>query len=150
MAFIPLNPTEVSTVYVPVATDQTIVRGDLVYLNGSSYATICGSDPALIYGVAAETAPHETANGIYKLAVWRIRPGVRFAANCSTTTAVTQQGVSYGVVTTSGATTVDISDTTAERVLVEQLDPRDATGTSGGRLLVSFLTTYIQDFVLQA
>ena len=147
MAFTPLNPSEVSTVYVPVATDQTIVRGDLVYLNGASYATICGSDPALIYGVAAETAPHETADGVYKVAVWRIHPGVRFSATCSTTTAVTQQGVQYGVVTTSGATTVDITDTTNDRVLVEQLDPRDVTGTSGGRLIVTFLTTYIQGFV---
>jgi hypothetical protein len=147
MAFIPLNPSEVETVYVPVATSQTIVLGDLVYLNGSSYATICGSDPTLIYGVAAETAPSVTADGVYKMAVWRIKPGVLFTGTCSTTTAVTQQGVQYGVVTTSGATTVDVSDTTNDRVLVHRLDPRDTTGTSGGRLIVSFITTNIQGFV---
>lgn len=148
MAFIPLNPTEVVTVYVPVATDQTIVVGDLVYLNANSHATICGTDPGLIFGVAAETAPHETAAPlVYKLPVWRIRAGVQFAANCSTTTAITQLGVQYGVITTSGATTVDISETNNDRVLVEGLDSRDVLGTSGGRLIVSFIATNIQGFV---
>ncbi len=117
-------------------------RGDLVYLT-SGRLRICGGDPSAILGIAQEP---DSAVQDTRIRVLVIRPGDIFVGKCSSTTANAYEGENYGVVTTTTANTVDITDTTQSTVRVQclKLDPRDAVGTSGGRMIVAFYPYNLQ------
>jgi len=55
------------TLTFPEAASQTFLAGDFVFLS-SGYLTICGTDPALIMGMALEPA-HNTTAGLYQIGV---------------------------------------------------------------------------------
>lgn len=121
----------------PEKSSAAFAKNDLVYLDDSTgQIDVCGADPALILGVALQTASGTAGTSIPVLV---IRPGDLFIMRCSTTTAQAYVGDRYGIVTTTGALTVDVTDATNERVCVMGLDERDAVGTSGGRMIVSFI-----------
>lgn len=62
-----LTGSAVPVLNFPEAASQTFVKGDFVYLT-SGYLTICGTDPALILGIALEPA-HNTTAGLYNIGV---------------------------------------------------------------------------------
>lgn len=114
--------------YVPSqVAGETFIVGDFVVWDGTNdWVERGGADPTPIYGlseVKSESARVLTENG--KVPIRKLFPGVLLAM-CSATTYVeaTHRGVSYGVARlASGNWAVDVADTTAIRVIVEDGDP---------------------------
>lgn len=143
MSFKPYYPSTCRLAYAPEAASQTFVQGNLVYLDAAGQLAECGADPALIAGVAAEDGSNGSA-GAKQTGYWVADMGAVFVAKSNTTTAQTHCGAEYGVVLTSDVWYVDISEVTAKRVYIQNLDPRDAVGKSGGRYLLTFLSSTAQ------
>ena len=141
MSFKPLYPHKARLEYFLEDGSETFVEGNLVYIDSDGYLTECGADPTSIRGAAAQDASGTEGT---KIGVWLAEPGVVFSAKCSTTTAQTQVGANYGTVDSSSVWKVDISETSTKSVHVENIDPRWAVGTDGGRLNVTFLASVCQ------
>lgn len=136
---LPLFPDQGLVIEYPEKASATFAKNDLVALT-SGQIDIAGADPTKILGIALKAKTGTTDSLI---PVYVIRPGDVFVMKSSSTTAQSNEGVSYGIVTSTGALTVDVSDTTNTRVNVINLDPRDTVGTSGGRLWVTFIQKYL-------
>jgi hypothetical protein len=99
---------------------QSFKKGEFVYLDGNGLVVICGSDPALILGIAEKDATG-TANSACPVIL--AAPGVLFVGcfdNGSASVAVTQAsiGKAYGIAVTSAKWYVDSTDTTNDRAVV--------------------------------
>lgn len=142
-SFEPYYPHLAIQMQLAEAASQSWVAGNLVYIDTSGYLAECGTDPASIHGVAAESAKNGT-QGQYKSSFFVITPGSVWVAKSNTTTAQTHVGGTYGVVLSSNIWYVDISETGNTRVNIIALDPRDAVATSGGRYILMFKSGNIQ------
>ena len=113
--------------YIPSqVVGETMIPGEFcVWDAGNAWVERAGADPTPIYGlceVNSEAARVITENG--KIPIRKLFPGVLLAM-CSATqyVAATHKGVEYGIVRlASGHWAVDVSDTTAIRVVVEDGD----------------------------
>lgn len=116
-----------------LADDATadFVSGDLVKLDSSGLLTIATAQYVL--GIAMEDHPG-TATDYVKVDI--IMPGDEFLIHSSTTTATTDVGDVLDVDPTTTAVTT--TSTSHDTLTVLGLYPGDATGTSGGRFVVSF------------
>lgn len=108
----------------PLASGQTTVEGDVVYLDGSGDVTICSADPATILGFQAHDYNSNLEVDIYsgEVLVYVAYPGSTFWLEASTTVTQANEGQQYGIVVTSGSVAVDISDTTNVVLTVETVD----------------------------
>ena len=124
---------------LPEAGTQSFVRGDLVIISSGKVAVMTDDDD--IFGVAMNDASGTADTDCY---VYVIQPGDKFIAEASTTTAVTNQGVAYALVVTSGSMAVNPGSTTTAAFYIDALDPRDGPTTgAGGRVIGRFIYTSI-------
>lgn len=119
--------------YTSAAAANAFYAGDLVGL--TSGVLVIGA-AANVLGIALKTCTG-TATDIIPVDV--IAPDDSdFIMKYVTTTAVTLKGNGHNVTFTAGAQVVNATDDANNVVSVIDLDARDATGTSGGRLIVHF------------
>ena len=123
----------------PEAATQSFVKGDLVYLVAGAL-TIAATDQK-IAGVALQNASGTTGT---ILKFHAIHPDQLWIAQLDTTTAQAYEGEDYGLNTGSGNMSVDIGDTSTVAVVVNQLDPQQAVGVSGGRVFLRFKAAVCQ------
>ena len=124
---------------LPEAATQTFVAGDLVIISSGKVAVMTDDDD--IFGVALNDASGTTDTDV---SVYVIHPGDKFIAEASATTAVSNQGVAYALVVTSGSMAVNPGSTTTAAFYIDSLDPRDGAHTgSGGRVIGRFIYTSI-------
>jgi hypothetical protein len=124
---------------LPEAATQTFVQGDLVIISSGKVAVATDDDD--VFGVALHDASGTTDTDVH---VYVIQPGDKFIAEASTTTAVTNQGVAYALVVTSGSMAVNPGSTTSPAFYIDSLDPRDgATTGAGGRVIGRFIYSSI-------
>ena len=105
----------------PLATGQTFVRGNLVVLDGSGDITECGADPAEITGMAAEPAADVIEPGYVMVYVATDSSYYALEPSAGTITEAAI-GEDYGVVLVSSVWLIDLTDTSAVRVLVVGVD----------------------------
>ena len=130
---------------------QTFRKGEMVILSGG-FVVVAGADPALILGFAAEDAHNSTPAGRDEIAVDLALPLTAFIANifhptaASAITAQTDVGALYGITTVANKTYVDKSKTLAAavRVIISELDSRDAVGDRFGKVVFCVLGQYCQ------
>lgn len=122
---------------LPEGGTQSFKQGDLVIF--SSGKIVVATDDDDIFGVAMHDASGTTDTDVY---VYVPGPGEKFLAEASTTTAVTNQGVAYALVMTSGSMAVNPGSTTTAAFYIDALDPRDGAHTgAGGRVIGRFVYT---------
>lgn len=130
----------VQPMYYPEhATSGSFVKGDPVDLAGGKVAYITADSKIFGIALADYSGTEDTL-----VPVERIFPDVDYVMVCDTTTAVAYVGEDYGLNIAAGATTVNVGETSTVSVVVQGLDPRDAVGTDGGRLIVRFKPAVIQ------
>jgi hypothetical protein len=128
------NAVNGSVAWFPDAGSSAFAAGDLVYL-ASGQLTVYASDGTLILGIAL-TKQSAVANTVLPVLV--IRPGEKYIMTPSTTAVQgTHVGNSYGLVGTTTANTVDLSDTTNDRVIVREI-------LADGRVVVTFRELNLQ------
>lgn len=123
----------------PEAASQSFVKGDLVYLVGGALTVIANDQK--IAGVALQNASGTTGT---ILKFHAIHPDQLWIAQSDTTTAQAHEGEDYGLNTASGNMSVDIGDTSTVAVVVNQVDPAQAVGTSGGKYILRFKAAVCQ------
>lgn len=115
--------------YVP-STDA-IIPGSFVFFEVSSGTIkLCGADPALIAGIAeGGLNTGGSPSGVLaiiasgKMPVRKLSGRAVVALSCGTKTLVeTDVTVAYGIVNNSGIWSLDTTDTTNTRVVVERID----------------------------
>lgn len=137
MGFAPLNPQASRVTWLPEGATQTFVAGDLVIISSGKVAVMTDDDDVFGIAMAAATGTTDT-----QLPVYAIHASDKFIAEASTTTAVSNQGVAYALVVTSGSMAVNPGSTTTAAFYIEQLDKRDgATTGAGGRVIGRFIYT---------
>jgi hypothetical protein len=143
----PVHTRSGSPAYVrsyPEAAAQTFKRGEFVTLTAGK-VTLCGANPALIQGVAAQDATGVTDTPIK---VYEANSDSVFVASLIGTGVITDVGVRYGVVrdATTQSWGIDRSNTTAAnlRAVVVALDGRDTLGDVNTRCHFTFLETFVQ------
>ena len=116
-------------------TPGSFERGDLVKIDTNGKVQIVSSDQN-IYGIALKKYTGTEGTDI---PVEVIDTSKIYVAEADAATATTQIGGNFGLnIGTAGSMSVDVGDTTTTSVSVVALDPRDATTTTGGRLLLRF------------
>jgi hypothetical protein len=131
----------------PEAASQTFKAGAPVYLDGNGRVTACGTDPALIMGIATKDGSNTTAGAVDQLVILA-HPDVLFLGNMDTgaggagVTVITQRGKCYGITVHSGSGkwTVDYAKTTGTAVVVWNFWTGDgqAIGDTLGWVVFSF------------
>ena len=134
------------------AVTQTFKKGALLTFDAAGRLTEAGADPTRIVGVAAEAGHSYSATSTTNTCkVWVANEDTIFVGNVSgsSVTALTDIGGRYGVVLASGLWHVDKTDgrivggTAANaRVLVVDLDSRDAIGDTNGRVHFTILSDF--------
>ena len=130
---------------------ETFEQGALVLVEASAgglVAAECGADPASIAGVAlAGVADYTWEDDTFNT----VNPKTRIATANQTfrgtmigTWAETDEGVSYGVVDTSGIWTIDKSETSATRVTILRADDEVVAGDVNPPVEFVFLAANIQ------
>jgi hypothetical protein len=122
---------------------ETFLPGDFVY-SASGYIKICGSDPAVILGVARTKANAGVSDGLYKCEITPAIESVLFMMSVYHSTAgnnlieLTDLYAEYGIAkNAAGKWVVDKTDTSATRVkIIKFVDP---IGTVAGLVLVKVL-----------
>jgi hypothetical protein len=137
MATIALGPLEVKgtmsgnapqVLSLPETASSTFRTGAILVLT-SGFVAEAGADPTPILGVAAEPGHNGATNGLFNTLVYIANNDTIFYGNMSgKASAVTDVGLAYSVVKTGNNWHVDGADAAARRVVVVQLDPRDAVG----------------------
>lgn len=134
----------------PEAATQTFKRGEVVYLVSGKVTEIAGDTPSQILGIAADDASGTTDTSI---GVWIANDDTIFSASYSddsqaaAATAVSIVGFARDIDRDTANGRVYVSSTAAgRRVTVFDLDNRDVTGDSGGRVLFQFLRQFSQLF----
>jgi hypothetical protein len=116
-------------------TGTTYAAGELVKLS-SGLVTIASA--GAIWGVALKTAVASATTPVQL-----IFPGQLWEIAYSTTTAATLVGTGHEITFTTTAQVVN-STTTNPDVMIVEVSPKDAVGTSGGRLIVNFVHSACQ------
>lgn len=138
------------TLAFPEAASQTFKKGAFVTLDASGRVVECGADPARILGIAAADGANDSVAGNSSTTVWIAGDDTIFVGNVGLTGALTQVtantdvGGRYGISKNAASPTnwmVDKTDgcivggTTANaKVIVTNIDPRDAVGDIGGKV----------------
>ena len=124
----------------PEAASQSFKKGDLIYLVAGA-VTIIAAD-SKIAGVALQDASGVTGTIIMFHA---IHPDQLWIAQLDTTTAQAYEGEDYGLnYGTAGSMAVDIGDTSTVAVVINQLDPAQAVGKDGGKVILRFKAAVCQ------
>jgi len=108
----------------PLKSAQTTVLGDIVYLDTNGDVLICGADPATALGFQMHDYNGNLDVDIYddEVIVACAYPGSTFWLEGTSDPVQAYEGISYGVVVTSGAVQVDITDTSNLVFVVERVD----------------------------
>jgi len=132
------------TATFPEAASQTFKLGAIVTLNASGHVVECGADPTQILGIACGDAHNDSVAATSTVAVWIADDETLFVGNLSGTsvTALTDVGMGYGVVKDGNNWHVDKTDVANRRVIVVELDSRDAVGDTNGRVLFMFFSQF--------
>jgi hypothetical protein len=126
-------------VSLPEAASQSFKQGQFVYL-ASGKVTVCADDATTIYGLAMQDASGTTDTAMM---VMQARDDTEFLMNAyhatpsSAVTAVTQVGVKYGLEVDSNRCYVDISQTGADALIINEI--MDAVGDTYGRVKASVI-----------
>lgn len=125
MAFRPINFEEGRVVLMPVATSQTVVKGDALVDNGSGLLAVATNSTAVdINYIAAETVT-TTATTLVKCIPTR---GIRFSADCDAAPAQTDVGTLCDLASVS---TVNPDASSNDLFYIESIDTsKGAVGTS--------------------
>lgn len=120
------------------ASSQTFKVGDLLQycLTTTDQGSMKIASIGRIDGIAAKKA---TGTAATALSYYPICFDKDYVVPSYTTTAVTNIGTTYSFVWTAGGQTLAAKTTSAASAYCVALDPRDAVGTDGGRLIVRFL-----------
>lgn len=107
----------------PMTAGQTPVEGEGVFLVVGA-ATVVGADPAVILGFATAVEGASLTFDPYDgdLLIWVAYPGSTFWMTGSSNPVAANIGVQYGIGATAGVAEVDITDTVATRLVVEDID----------------------------
>lgn len=144
MSFRLRYPHEEIVERIPEGESVTAVKGNLGYIDADGFAEECASDAANIDFIFAEDAHNSTTDGDDYIRVWRIKPGVEYSAKDIGVTEATDRGKLMGVVLASSVHYVDTTDLSNDRVKVIGHDPRQAIGTTNGRVFVKFLNAVLE------
>ena len=148
MAFYP-NPkvvrkasgvTELFTAKNGEAAGQTYLKGQPVYLDGSSQVTEVASDGTAMMGLAQTDA---TGTQATEAVIEVIRPEDEVEIVCSTTVAKTNQLIKYAFVVASNVAKCDLSDTGHDAMILVR-PVFDSTGAYTTKAIVSFLPAVCQ------
>lgn len=112
---------------VPVATTQTLAKGDAVYLS-SGQVTIATSGTGSIFGVMAEDSASQTANTLVK--VYAACEDNVFEGQCSGTFARSIIGTSVDLEGTTGIMEVNEDGTTEDIFRIIGWNPNDTVGAN--------------------
>jgi len=123
----------------PEATGQSFKKGDPIYLVGGE-VTIAANDQK-IAGIADKDA---SGTRYTKIQFHAIHPDQLWIAQSDTTTSQAHEGENYGLNIAAGNCSVNISETTTTAVVVNQVDPSQAVGTSGGKYILRFMAAICQ------
>lgn len=126
----------------PEAASQSFKKGDAIYLVAGA-VTIAAADTK-IAGIAEKDASGVATGSI--IPFHAINPDQLWIAQSDTTTAQAQEGNDYGLNISAGDMSVNIGETapTGTAVVVQQLDPSQAVGVSGGRYIIRFKAAVCQ------
>lgn len=126
----------------PEAAGQSFKKGDAIYLVAGA-VTIVAADTK-IAGIAEKDASGVATGSI--IPFHAIHPDQLWVAQSDTTTAQAHEGVAYGLNISAGNMSVNVSDTaaTGTAVVVQQVDPAQALGTSGGKYILRFIPRVCQ------
>jgi hypothetical protein len=136
------------TLTFPEAASQTFLAGDFVFLS-SGYLTICGTDPALIMGMALEPA-HNTTAGLYQIGVALAIEIVLFglsvyhATPANNKIEATDMGILCDIAMSASSKWVVDKATIGSTSRVRVLKFIDPLGTIAGRLGCVVAATYRQ------
>ena len=131
--------------YTMASATPSVAQGDLVKLDGSGLVVIATA--ASILGIMRSADPSSTST---KVLIDVIVPDhsefvIKYKASATAAALKTDYA---GLTFTTTAITVD--DTASGDVVIQDLDPRDAVGTSGGRLICRFIPSALQSVTGQA
>lgn len=118
---------------VQEGSGQSFVAGDPLIM--SSGQVIIATSSATIWGIALDKASGTQTTVLQAIP---ITPNQRWVAQLSGTTAVSYIGNGYDLTIVTGANYVNTSGTTDKTFIIEALDPRDAVGTTYGRVVGRF------------
>lgn len=159
MATVTLGPLEVKgtisgnspmVLSLPEAASQTFRIGEVLTLDSSGFVTIGTTDEDRILGVATKAGMNLATNGLKDTEVYIASEGNIFvgnlfhtaAGNAGAASSRVDVGRGYGLTTLNSNWHVDKSKLGASRrVLVLQLDPRDAIGDIQARVHFVFLAS---------
>lgn len=122
----------------------TAVKGNLGYFDASGFAGECASNAANIDFIFAEDAHDSTTDGDDYIRVWKIKPGVDYSAMDVGATEQTDVGQLFALVVSSSVHYVDTTDTDNDVMRLIGHDPRQAIGTTNGRVFVNFLSAAME------
>lgn len=137
IGFVPLNPQADRISWLPEGSGASFKTGDLVILTSGKVQVATDDDD--VFGVALKDSSGtvDTDTPVYV-----IHASDKFLAEASATTAITNQGVAYALVMTTGSMAVNPGSTTTAAFYIDKLDPRDgATTGAGGRVIGRFIYT---------
>lgn len=128
----------------PVYAGETFVAGDLVYYDTSG-VRLCGADPALILGIAMTgTADAAALLPSAQVPVAILSPDIACLMSSATTPALAHLFTAYGIVRTSaGIWRVDVSDTSATRIVPYNFSPKPGVQGQEG-WMVKFTAANLQ------
>ena len=138
--------------YFTVDASATFVVGELVYWDTATQTLKgCGADPSLIAGIALASAAfglgtqwpgniYDNAGVLTAIPVALLTPTTKVFMSSSSTPALSNVGVAYGVASNSGVWRVDTSDTSNTRLVV--VDIFNTPQQEG--FLVQFLAANLQ------
>ena len=106
-----------------LASAETPVDGGIVLLV-AGLITVAGADPAVILGFATAVEPASLTFDPYDgdVLVWVAYPGSTFWLAGTSNPVEANIGVQYGLNVVTEVAQVDITDTTAKRIVVEDID----------------------------
>ena len=106
----------------PLKSAQTTVQGDGVYLDTNGDVLICGADPATIAGFQMHDYNSNLDVDIYssEVLVALAYSGSTFILEATSAPTNANEGIAYGGVFTSGANTIDLTDTTNTCYILER------------------------------
>lgn len=141
MSFRLRYPHEEITERVLEHDSVTAVKGNLGYFDADGFALECASSQTNIDFIFAENAHDSTTQGDDYIRIWRIKPGVQYSAMDVGATEQADIGHYFSTILTTSVHYVDTNDTDADTLKVVGHDPRQAIGTTNGRVFVEILSS---------
>jgi hypothetical protein len=134
---VPLNPQADRVSWLPEGSGASFQAGDLVIFTSGKLQVATDDDDIFAVAMRAYSGTADTSIPVYV-----IHASDKFLAEASATTAITNQGVAYALVMTTGSMAVNPGSTTTAAFYIDHLDERDgATTGAGGRVIGRFLYT---------